>query len=48
MSYQFRHAICNEVYDGWAFADACKSIKGIGYEGIEIAPFTLADSVRQG
>ncbi|MCP5120549.1 MAG: sugar phosphate isomerase/epimerase, partial [bacterium] len=43
MSYQFRHAICNEVYQDWAFAEACKSIKTIGYEGIEIAPFTLAE-----
>jgi D-psicose/D-tagatose/L-ribulose 3-epimerase len=41
MSYTFRHAICNEVYQGWDFAKSCKSIKGFGYEGIEIAPFTL-------
>lgn len=43
MSFTFRHAICNEAYQGWDFADACRSIKNIGYEGIEIAPFTLAD-----
>jgi sugar phosphate isomerase/epimerase len=43
MNYRFRHAICNEIYKGWAFADACKSMRAIGYEGIEIAPFTLAD-----
>jgi D-psicose/D-tagatose/L-ribulose 3-epimerase len=43
MSYQFRHAICNEIYKGWPFADACKSMREIGYGGIEIAPFTLAD-----
>ena len=39
----FRHAICNEVYQGWAFHDACKSIRTIGYTGIEIAHFTLAE-----
>ncbi len=42
----FRHALCNEIYQGWTFHDACKSIRSIGYEGIEIAPFTLADSPR--
>lgn len=43
MSYRFRHAICNEVYQKWAFSQACKSIRKIGYTGIEIAPFTLAE-----
>lgn len=43
MNYRFRHAICNEIYKGWSFADACKSMRAIGYEGIEIAPFTLAE-----
>jgi D-psicose/D-tagatose/L-ribulose 3-epimerase len=44
MSYRFRHAICNEVYQGWDFATACRSIRGAGYEGIEIAPFTLSET----
>lgn len=43
MNYRFRHSICNEAYEGWPFAKACQSIKSIGYEGIEIAPFTLAE-----
>ena len=43
MNYKFRHAICNEAYQGWDFADSCRSMKQIGYEGIEIAPFTLAE-----
>jgi D-psicose/D-tagatose/L-ribulose 3-epimerase len=42
--YEFRHAICNEVFQGWKFHDACKKIREIGYTGIEIAPFTLSDS----
>ena len=43
MSHSFRHAICNEVFNTWNFRDACRSIRKIGYTGIEIAPFTLAE-----
>ncbi len=39
----FKHAICNEVYEQWPFGKACASIRRIGYSGIEIAPFTLAE-----
>src|SRR6476659_7185301 len=43
MSTIFRQAICNEVYQDWSFHDACRSIRAIGYTGIEIAPFTLSE-----
>lgn len=43
MGFRFRHSICNEVYKGWEFAAACRHMRSVGYDGIEIAPFTLAE-----
>ena len=43
MSREFRHAVCNEMYQNAPFAEVCRSVRKIGYAGIEIAPFTLAE-----
>jgi sugar phosphate isomerase/epimerase len=40
-----RFGICNELFEGWDFADVCRAVKRIGYDGLEIAPFTLAPRI---
>ena len=40
-----RYAICNETFEGWDHARICKLIAGLGYTGLEIAPFTLAGRI---
>lgn len=43
MAHIFRHAMCNEAYEGRSFGETCRGIRNAGYSGIEIAPFTLAE-----
>jgi len=47
MTRPFRFSVCNEIYKDFKFRDACQHMKRLGYEGIEIAHFTLAESPRQ-
>lgn len=42
-SGRFRLAICNETFQGWSFAEMCRGVKRTGYNGVEIAPFTLGE-----
>ncbi len=37
-----RLGICNELFEGWDFAKVCRTVKSLGYDGLEVAPFTLA------
>ena len=37
-----RLGICNELFEGWDLAHLCRTLKGLGYDGLELAPFTLA------
>jgi sugar phosphate isomerase/epimerase len=37
-----RLGICNELFEGWELDRVSRTVKALGYEGIEIAPFTLA------
>ena len=34
--------ICNELIEGWDFDRVCRAVSELGYDGLEIAPFTLA------
>ena len=44
-SVLMRFAICNELFEGWAFDEMCRFSKKAGYEGVELAPFTLAPRI---
>jgi sugar phosphate isomerase/epimerase len=39
--------ICNEIFQDWKLEDAMAFAKKAGYDGIEIAPFTLANYVTE-
>jgi len=40
-----KFAICNEIFQGWKLEDTLGHAARLGYAGVEIAPFTVADSV---
>ncbi|MGC2659033.1 MAG: sugar phosphate isomerase/epimerase family protein [Bryobacteraceae bacterium] len=42
MASTFRFALCNELFKGIPFDDACREVSKLGYTGLELAPFTLA------
>ena len=42
-----RFAICNEQFEGWAFDRVCQFVRSVGYDGLEVAPFTLAGSITE-
>jgi len=40
-------SICNELFQGWAIDRVFEYAAQLGYNGVEIAPYTLADSVTE-
>lgn len=43
----FRYAICNETFEGLDHGQACAIASACGYQGLEVAPFTLAPRIDQ-
>jgi D-psicose/D-tagatose/L-ribulose 3-epimerase len=42
-----KFAICNETYQETPWPEVCRSISTLGYDGVELAPFTFAPDVRE-
>ncbi len=42
-----KFAICNEIFRDWKIEDVFAFAAKLGYDGVEIAPFTLANSVTE-
>ncbi len=40
-------SICNELFKGWPIEKVFHYVAQLGYDGVEIAPFVLADSVTE-
>jgi D-psicose/D-tagatose/L-ribulose 3-epimerase len=40
-------SICNELFQGWPIENVFEYAAQLGYDGVEIAPYTLADSVTE-
>jgi len=42
-----KFSICNEMFEGWKIRDVMGYAKSVGYDGVEIAPFTLCNNVQE-
>ena len=42
-----KFGICNEIFQGWKLPEVFAYAARLGYDGVEIAPFTLANSVTE-
>ena len=42
-----RFAICQELFEGWDWERQCAFVAEVGYTGIEVAPFAIADDISR-
>jgi len=42
-----KFGVCNEIFQNWKFDDILSCAARIGYDGVELAPFTLARTVSE-
>jgi sugar phosphate isomerase/epimerase len=47
MPTMIRLGICNELFEGWDLGRVCRTVREMGYEGLELAPFTLAPRIDE-
>ena len=40
-----KFAICQELFEGWEWERQCRFLKEVGYDGMEVAPYTLAPRI---
>jgi sugar phosphate isomerase/epimerase len=43
----WRYAFCNEGFEGWPLERVAAFVAEVGYQGLELAPFTLCQDVRE-
>lgn len=42
-----KFGICNEMFQDWKLSDVFSYASEVGYDGVEVAPFTIADTVDE-
>jgi sugar phosphate isomerase/epimerase len=42
-----KFGVCNEIFQGWEIEAIMEYVAGLGYNGVELAPFTLARTVTE-
>jgi sugar phosphate isomerase/epimerase len=42
-----KFGVCNEIFQGWEIEAVMEYVAGIGYDAVELAPFTLARTVTE-
>ena len=41
----WKYALCNEMFEGWSLERTAACAAELGYQGLELAPYTLCDAV---